>query len=221
MTVGRRWNGYFAVNDQRGLYTWTIAGSNFGNTRGQVRLAGRDVPILAWSNTQIRIDPSGAQINPSTPWNWQPMSATLVVRTSTGQEASRSVDIVPAIRSRIYEQCTWHVARRRIEMGLQPSPTAYGQYTAFSASWVPRAGDQLKWGGTPAAGGVHQAIIERVSGPVISGKVKTYTITLSQYNAGGHNEFNTFTTTFQVTGQTVTQLPKFRTGGVNATGYYR
>jgi hypothetical protein len=48
MSIGTAWNGYRAVNDQPGLYTWTIHGTNFGTQRGQVRLAGQLVPVISW-----------------------------------------------------------------------------------------------------------------------------------------------------------------------------
>lgn len=44
MTAGTTWNGSRVVNDQPGLYTWTIQGSGFGAQTGQVILAGRSVP---------------------------------------------------------------------------------------------------------------------------------------------------------------------------------
>jgi len=78
----------------------------------------------------------------------------------------------------------------------------------------------LKWGTSS-----HTAIVESVWSAT-SGNVTTYTITISQYNAAGRNEYSTFTTYFKVTRQAngnriVTDLPRFRTGGTGATGFYR
>ncbi|MBI2479304.1 MAG: hypothetical protein HYV60_11915 [Planctomycetia bacterium] len=225
MDVGQAWNGYRVVNDRRGTYTWTLSGSNFGSRRGEVFLAGRSVPVRSWNDRSIVIDPSGEQIHPGSPHNWGPMSTTLVVRRSDGREAGQGVSIVPAIRTRVFEQCTWHVAKRRIEMGLTPSASAYGNYRELDARWTPRVGEQLKWGGTAARGGYHTAIIEgveRVNAP----NETTYRLTISQYNARGRNEFSTFETTFRVGLRnnrpvTVLERPAFQWGGAAASGYYR
>jgi hypothetical protein len=210
---GRTWDGNLVINDQVGPYAWVINGKNFGTSQGTIKVAGRTAVISSWTNTQIRA-------TPTVPYNWGPMSTLLTVSGSTGT-ANYGVGIVPSVRTRIFGQCTWHVAKRRIEMGLQPSPTAYNNYTAISPSWVPRRGDQLKWGGTLSSGGTHQAIIEQVSGPTTSGGVKTYTLTISQYNAACNNEFSNFTTTFQTTSQSVIAKPKFSNSSGGATGYYR
>jgi hypothetical protein len=215
MSIGTAWNDYRAVNDQPGLYTWTINGTNFGTQRGEIRLAGQVVPVISWSNTSIRIDPSGAQFNAAQPWNWAPRNAALQITTAAGASVSQNVDVAPAIRSRVYGQCTWHVARRRLEMGLTPSPSAYGGYTAISPAWVPRAGDQLQWSGT------HTAIIESVSAPVVHGDLRIYWLTISQYNGTGSNEYGTFQTPFAVRGNRIEFSPSFRHNGAGATSYYR
>jgi hypothetical protein len=100
-------------------------------------------------------------------------------------------------------------------MGLTPSPSAYGGYTAISSAWAPRAGDQLQWSGT------HTAIIESVSAPVVQGDLTTYSLTISQYNGAGNNEYGTYETTFAVRGRNVVALPRFRDNGSGATSYYR
>ncbi len=229
MSEGTTWNRYRAVNDHlesdgTSLFYWVINGRNFGSARGDVLLAGRQVPIGSWSDTRIVIYPSGQQLNPSRPWDWSPQCTTLTVRTNHGTVA-QGVNVVPAISTRIFQQCAWWVARRRIEMGLAPSPGAYANYTAFTPSWVPQRGDQLKWGGTAASGGYHTAIIESVSVQV-SGNVTTYRLHISQYNVNRDNQYTEFDTTFQVTRQAngikvVTQAPTFRKNGPGATGYYR
>jgi hypothetical protein len=95
MSIGTAWNDYRAVNDQPGLYTWTINGTNFGTQRGEIRLAGQIVPVISWSNTSIRIDPSGAQFNAAQPWNWTPRNAALQITTAAGASVSQNVDIAP------------------------------------------------------------------------------------------------------------------------------
>jgi hypothetical protein len=82
--------------------------------------------------------------------------------------------------------------------------------------WVGAAsGDQLQWSGA------HAAIIESVRAPVVQGDLTTYTLTISQYNGGGNNEYGTYQTTFAVRGRTVAALPRFRNNGSGATSYYR
>lgn len=141
--LGDAWDGLRMVNDQRGLYTWTVNGSNFGTTLGKANLTGCEEPVLRWTSTSITIDPSGTQINPTRPWDW---GTRLVIRTAAGQETTQGVGIVPAVRSRPYRQCTWWVAVRRLQMGLAPSSSAYGGQSSITANSNPRVGDQLKWG---------------------------------------------------------------------------
>jgi hypothetical protein len=100
-------------------------------------------------------------------------------------------------------------------MGLTPSPSAYGGYTAISPAWVPRVGDQLQWSGT------HTAIIESVSAPVLHGDLTIYWLTISQYNGTGNNEYGTFQTPFAVRGNRIEFSPSFRHNGAGATSYYR
>ncbi len=218
MTVGNAYNGKLVVNDETGKYPWTIKGSGFGTTPGTVTLYGRTVPVISWSDKAIRVNVSGAQINPTRPWDWAPLSTTLRVRTAAGQIASTGVEIVPAIRTRIYGQCTYHVALRRLQMGRQPSPSAYGGYTTITASWVPARGDQLQW---TTAFGKHTAIIESVGRPTMSNGVTTYSVTISQLNAAGDNQYTQVTTAFSFRGTTVLKAPKFSDNSSQATSYYR
>jgi hypothetical protein len=215
MTCGQTANGNYAINDQVGVYPLTIYGNNFGSARGAVSIAGRNSPILSWSNTAIKIDPT-------LDWWANPMSAVLKITTSSGSVLNSGINIVPAISSRIYGQCTYRVALTRKQLGLQPSPSAYGGYTTISSSYVPRAGDQYQWGG-----GSHTGIATGVSGPVASaGGIKTWNITISEQNADCRNGLNTYTAQFQtktVNGSTtVTIKPKSSvTSYGQATLYYR
>lgn len=212
MTCGKTWNGGLAINDQTGIYPWTITGSNFGSTKGTVTVGGLTASIGSWSTTKI-------VATPTVPTSYGPATTSLTITTSSGK-TDYAVSIVPAIRSRIYGQCTWFVALTRLNLGLQPSPTAYGGYSNITAQWVPQRGDQLAWNG------LHTAIITSVSGPTVVGNVKTYTLTVEQYNADCKNSYSRYTTTFQiqtVNGQSsVLSYPKSSATNLgSATVYFR
>ena len=185
MGCGKLYNGAMAINDATGTYAWTIKGLNFGASAGKVTVAGRNAKVLSWSASQIKVDPT-------VPVDWGPISTTFVVQTSAGVKSTFGVGIAPAIKSRIFGQCTNLVARARLKLGMQPSPTAYGGYAAITSSYVPKAGDQFHWSGQ------HTAIVLSVRGPVATaGGYKTYTLTVSEQNAACTNAVTTYTTTFQ------------------------
>ena len=221
-TWGQTYNGLQVVNDRPGYYTWTVSGANFGNALGTVILNGRSVPILAWTNTSLKIDPSGAQFNPQQPWNWGPMCTTLVIKTATGQQVSRGVSVVPAISTLIYGQCTYGAAYERNIMGLAPVLRPYDNPRSIDVNWVPQRGDQLVWS-VSSLGCNHTAVITSVS-RTISGNQTVYNLTIYQMNADNHNSVSTFNTTFAVTRQANGQLkiivfPKFSTNSPGASGY--
>src|SRR5207244_301513 len=124
--------------------------------------------------------------------------AIMTINASTGS-ASYYVWYVPSIRGRIYQQCTWFVARTRLSMGLQPSPTAYDNYNTITPQWIPRNGDQLAWLRR------HQGIITGVFGYSQPGGYTTWTLTVEEYNSKCQNNYNRYTATFQtqtINGQT-------------------
>jgi hypothetical protein len=208
------WNGYRVLNDQTGMYPWTISGTGFGASRPTVTLGGFVVPVLSWSNTSIQIDPT-------TGYSTSPTSRLLTIQRPDGASTQQWVSVVNSIRSRVYGQCTWHVAKRRLEMGRAPSPTAYGGYTGLE-NWSPAVGDQLQWSGT------HTAIIESIgfpiAGPFGSGET-TIPITISQANAACTSQVTSYSTTYKYrvinNVRTVLERPRYSAGSAGATGYYR
>jgi hypothetical protein len=152
------------------------------------------------------------------------MSSVLTVTTLAGASASYGISVAPAIKTRVFGQCTWYVAARRISMKKSPSPTAYGSYSAIDGSWVPQAGDQLKWETTTIK---HTAIITAVGKAVTQpGGYTTYTATIEEQNADCKNNVNKYTSDFQI--QTVSgksKVTKFLKSSVrslgDATSYYR
>src|SRR5438067_7471869 len=183
MDCGKTFNGGRVVNDTTDTYSWTIVGGNFGTTRGTVTLAGRTALISSWSSTQI-------VAYPYLPYNVGPASTNLTISTSNGT-MNYPVYVVPAIKSRVYGQCTYHVAYKRITLGLAPSPSAYGGYSSFTPSYAPRVGDQLQWSGK------HTAIIVTVNA-YYSGAWSRYNVQVSEQNYDCNNSIRTFWDYFEV-----------------------
>lgn len=132
------------------------------------------------------------------------------------------LNIVSAIKTRIFGQCTHHVAWYRLRMGKQPSPTAYGGYTTITGSYVPTVGDQYQFNNRQ-----HTAILVGVSGPALStGGVKTWTLTISEQNADARNNVRQYTTYFKTkTVGTSTSVLDYPRASYNtsywSTSYYR
>lgn len=225
MSCGSTWNGYYAINDQPGSFKLTLTGSNFGTTPGSVTLAGYNVAIaqdryrrFLWSNTSIVIDPT-------MPYYSGPVCTLLKITTASGGVLNYGINIVPAIRSRIYGQCTYHVALTRLQMGMNPSSTAYDGYSPINGSYGPRAGDQYQWQyQCGPATCKHTAIVVGVSGPVTSpGGIRTWNLTIREQNADCRNNVRSYPTQFQTrtvgTTTSVTSYPK-SSWGASCTLYY-
>lgn len=209
-TCGTAYNGMRVINNAYNVYQWIIAGQNFGSATGTVLLGGQAVRVVNWQNGQITIDPT-------LPWGSTPASMTFQVRTAAGLvTAVQNIQVAPAISSRIYAQCTYHVALRRYQMGLLPSTYAYSGYSTIMASYVPKRGDQYEWSS------VHTAIVEAVAGPVNNNGTTVYTVTIGEQNADCKNGIDQFVTTFAVKGRTVTAYPKHPNPKLGiTTAYYR
>ena len=214
MSCGKVWNGSYAINNETGAYKLTLYGSNFGSTPGIVTLAGRNAKILSWSNSAIVIDPTY-------PYDAAPVCAILKITTAGGSVLNSGLNIVSAIKTRIYGQCTHHVAWNRLRMGKLPSPSAYGGYSSITGSYVPAKGDQYQFNGAS-----HTAIVVGVSGPTFStGGVKTWTVTVSEQNYDCNNSVRQYTTSFKTqtvnTTTSVLSYPRASYGSYASTLYYR
>lgn len=214
MSCGKVWNGYYAINNETGAYKLTLYGSNFGSSPGTVTLAGRNAKILSWSNSAIVIDPTY-------PYDAGPVCAIFKITTAGGSVLNSGLNIVPAIKTRIYGQCTHHVAWNRLRMGKQPSASAYGGYSSITGSYVPARGDQYQFNGAS-----HTAIVVGVSGPAFSsGGVKTWTLTVSEQNYDCNNSIRQYTTYFKTqtvnTTTSVLSYPRASYGSYASTLYYR
>jgi hypothetical protein len=213
MECGKMYNGARVANDAIGQYPWTLVGANFGESGGSVTVAGRTAKVISWSWTSIKIDPT-------VPSSWAPMSTTFTIQTTSGTKGTFGVSLAPAIKSRIFGQCTHYVASQRLRLGLQPSPMAYDNYTQIGANYVPKVGDQFHWDRR------HTAIVLGVVTST-SGNIKTYTLTVGEQNAKCTNAMTKYTTRFQTsatsTGLVVTERPKSSISSYSAypTLYYR
>lgn len=189
------------------FYYWIIQGSGFGTTPGSVSLAGYPARIESWSSTSIKVWPR-------VPYSWGGFCASLTVSTPYGT-SYYGVTGAPAIKGRLYGQCTWHVAKARYDRLLQPSTTAYGSYTSIGVSYAPRVGDQYKF-----ASDTHTAIVVSVAGPYRDGTWTRWNIQVSEQNYDCHNSTRTYWTFTDNNGSYVVHYPGHPSLGVSTT-YYR
>lgn len=211
---GKSFNGAMVVNDVAGVTAWQIHGKNFGAKAGKVRLNNREWSSK-WSDTKITIDPTMR-------WDTHYLNPNVLeIETSSGARTRWFVAIAPAIAGRVWGQCPHHVAVKRYQLGLKPSPRAYADYKTFDAKYQPRVGDQYQYKG------LHTWIAVRVSKPVTDKNgVTTWPVRISEQNHDSKNSVDTLDTTFvvQVTasGSKVIATPKTRAyKDKGATSYYR
>jgi hypothetical protein len=192
------------VNDQATIFYWEVIGSNFGSSKGTIQLAGITVPasaITQWTTTSIRF-------LPTVPYTWGPMTTTLSITTSSGLNVKNYVGIVPSVRTRIFGQCTYYVAYTRLNIGKQPSPSAYPTgsepnaapapgkapqgWTYITGDYVPQTGDQLEWNGH------HTAIISKVDPFTKNGNITSWHVTIQEMNADCKNTLQLKASDFQI-----------------------
>jgi hypothetical protein len=211
---GSAYDGGRAVNNEPSFFIWDVTGANFGTTKGTIVLAGITVPmsaIIGWTPTHI-------QFYPTVPYNWGPMSTILSITNSSGGNLPSAISVVPAIKTRIFGQCTWYVALARLNAGKQPSTAAYPSgpgWSQITAGYAPQLWDELTWDWY--SNGVHHrhtAIITSMSGPVRSGNTLTWTITIGEANAACNNQITSRTSAFQVQNGAITKAIQ-----TNATTY--
>lgn len=207
---------------------WTIRGKGFGPIRGTI-VIGRGyyrVWVTSWSDTLIRA--RVASEFASTPQR----RADLTVFALGVPPVTTFVDVIPAISTRPYGQCTWHVAKRRIEVGRSiPSPSAYNTNVKVDGSYEPRAFDVIHFKPTVE----HTVFVESAARRVMTDDRKgnrtiRFDLGISQYNARYDEVLSTYATTHdvretydpktgRVTARIVTSAPKF--GQASATGVWR
>lgn len=218
-TASNQYKGYLQIDTwpisklSDSTTVWTINGTGFGTTKGQVGIIG-PIPvgiasIESWSNTQIRVRVFGL-------WYFSSFrNAKVFVRTASGRTAEKADNWVAAPKGRGYGQCTWEVFYRRVGAGLSAPASAYPSSTIITGSYVPRQWDVLFWGT------YHTAIITSVPHRVtaINGQT-TYTFTISERNAKWDEAVSFTTSTFIVQNGSVKQGIKSKLNST-ATSYWR
>jgi hypothetical protein len=107
-------------------------------------------------------------------------------------------------------------------MGKQPSPSAYGGYSAITPSYVPQRGDQLQFYQLTNSSAKHAVIITGVSSPTQTNGVKKWALTISEMNYNCRNSQRSYGTTFEVKNGPVLQYPKASFSGYSDSRlYYR
>jgi hypothetical protein len=180
--------------DADGILPLVISGAGFGTTRGGIAFSNGsfsagDPKNIAWSDRTITFYPVSL------------LSATpdkVVTITITRADGSRivipPVNLVPSIRTRVYGQCTWWTALRRIQTigrGAQSGGTTSSAYTGnvlLDANYVPAKYDV--W--MARQPDIHQAFVEAVTSTILSDnnavRLREYVVTMSQYNSNAHDE---------------------------------
>lgn len=216
---GTQYDGGRAVNNEPSFFYWDLYGTNFGSSKGAIQLGSVPVPassITQWTATYVRF-------YPTVPYNWGPVTTILSITTSAGGTSKTAVSIVPAIKTRIFGQCTWYVALTRLNAGKQPSPTAYpsgGGWNQISASYIPQLWDELVWEWSDSSGQhKHTAIITGVTkSTTIAG---AWAVTITEANAACSNQITSLPSTFQVQNGTIVKAIHTKAVNLGPGWYYR
>jgi len=211
-------------------YFWDINGNNFGAVRGTVSIGPNPSPftsitIVSWTATKIRIKAVASR-------SYQSSAISFKVTTSTGSASAPFNDnAVGIIKSRGCGQCTWFVAKTRLDNNNLsiPLPSAYSTTAAIPAvgaadrGYRPARWDCLNYSGK------HVAII--TSTPTQTNNADgsiTFTFTVSEYNATWNEALSTSTRTYKISKVNTAGKRTIQTGiGTNASttwvasGYYR
>ena len=210
---GKSFNGALVANDSSGVTPWQIRGRNFGASKGKVFLNTRELSST-WSDSRITVDPTMK-------WDTAFLNVNVLkVETASGAITTWAMSIAPAIKGRPYGQCTHYVAMMRHQLGLKPSPSAYGNYKEFDANYKPKVGDQYQ------VKGKHTWIATRVSAAATEKNgVTRWSIRIAERNHECRNGIATLDTSFAIqksrSGTKVIARPQTRAYKDAATSYYR
>ncbi len=144
-------------------YYWEINGTGFGMSTGKVEVGPganpfRSFTVLDWKPNRIRCVAT-------VPHSFSAAPFTLTVRTAAtpqmpqGATASIADKAVGIIRSRGWGQCTWYVAKVRLDKGLPVPKSAFETNFAISAVGSPASNYRPKQWDCLNYGGRHVAII--------------------------------------------------------------
>ena len=209
-------------------YYWDINGKNFGISQGTVSVGPSPSPftsisIVNWTGTSIRIKVVASR-------SYQSSSIILKVTTSTGSTSAPFSDkAVGIIKSRGCGQCTWFVAKTRLDQGLNVPPSAFSTTAAIpvvgavDGGYRPARWDCLNYNGN------HVAIITTTPSQTNNpdGSI-TFTFTVSECNATWNEAASSSSRSYKLSKVNATGKRTIQAGiGTNASatwiasGYYR
>lgn len=216
------YSSYF-VADYEGTNSFAVTGKGFGTKQGCITVSGATgytvSKISSWSDTKILC------LVKSSPNSEATTKASICIRPSTGGCVEKSINLVPYIFGKQFQQCTWWANKRRIEKGLsyQQAGKTYSNYSGtVDANYIPKSSDILIWNN------VHEAFVESVS--TSSSKNSdgsttfSYTVNISEYNITSE-KYSPYSTTVKVTeykGKRTIISGLYRSGlKTSATNYFR
>jgi len=219
MSCGRTYNNFRVIdNVQPSVFAWDVVGSNFGITKGTIRVAGIAVPA-----SQVAWGPNEIKFYPAVPYYFAAGPTVLSISTSNGTVTS-ALSFAPAISGRIFGQCTWLVALVRMNAGRPVPSSSFGPgggWNTLTAGYMPQLWDALTYQWTDSQGlHKHTAVIIGVSVPVKSGNTTTWTVTIEEANAACSNRITTKQSIFQIQSGQITKLIQSDAKSGLAPGWY-
>ena len=146
-----------AIESQSSSATFTITGKNFGAKKGSVdflgadhqRISGVNVTIKSWSDSEIEIVAKGPySFTFTSPGYVLVMREDEVYQPPMSYEGANLFEVkgfVGVINTRGYGQCTWYVAKKRLDVGKSiPMPGAFSMTDSIKSSYVPQLWDGLR-----------------------------------------------------------------------------
>jgi hypothetical protein len=243
------YKNYYVVDSEHEACTWTLKGGNFGDIPGDAWLVDRKtnkkeaivVKIINWKKDQITLVVKSVY---NLAWgNENIFIQRKEVKDKNGKiivssETSKGfpVDIVGAIQTRVFGQCTWEVARQRIAnvgAGKYP-PTAYTITKSIDRTYVPQKWDCLAYDyrndkSNSYIGHVGIITSDITRTPKTTPKateVITYSFTITERNAKWDEAISTKNVTFVLSAEDKNKVRTVTTNissdiGKTANGYYR
>lgn len=226
LAIESQYNGNPSYTPQS---TFTILGMNFGSQIGSIQFLDaslQPIPVtinpMQWLNNQVTI--SAKSLYNFTSTNVGRAAWVRVSRDRNPPPASypgagilQVKGFVGVIKARGYGQCTWYVAKRRLDVNRSiPSPGAYTITASITPSYVPQMWDVLSYGTS------HASII--TSNPVrtTSSGMTTWTFVVSEMNALTDERETSDTRTFSVRNGAILTWIGSRAGSTyKADGYWR
>jgi hypothetical protein len=217
---------FLAIESQNKV-SFTLKGKNFGTKQGSVQflnstltpLSRVSVTIDSWKDTEVKVSVTGSYTFTSSANGWIRISIDKnpPAQSYPGASMLQVKGYAGVIKTRGYGQCTWYVAKRRLDAGKSiPTPSAYSS-TTINASYVPQQYDGLTYGGK------HVAII--ASSPqksIAKDGTITWTFTVSEMNALTDEKESSSTRSFAVkSGKVVVWIGSKAGKSYTADGYWR